>query len=77
MSSPIKAEEAALAAEPGSVKRAPGRPVMVNAYRLALLIVLLAIWQTAAGTLVPEFFISRPSAIFERLYEWAVRRRGE
>jgi NitT/TauT family transport system permease protein len=71
MSSPIKAEEAALAAEPGSAKRAPGRPVMVNAYRLMLLIVLLVIWQTAAGTLVPEFFISRPSAIFERLYEWA------
>jgi NitT/TauT family transport system permease protein len=72
MSSPVSAEEAALAEERGSKKCALGRPSVLYACRLALLIAMLVIWQAMSGTLVPEFFISRPSAIFERLHEWAV-----
>jgi len=67
MSSPVSAEEAVLAEERGSKKRALGRPSVLYACRLALLIAMLVIWQAMSGTLVPEFFISRPSAIFERL----------
>ncbi|WP_426955669.1 ABC transporter permease [Muricoccus radiodurans] len=36
-------------------------------YRLLLLVVLLLAWQFASGPLVPEFFISKPSAILAAL----------
>jgi NitT/TauT family transport system permease protein len=36
-------------------------------YRLVLLVVLIVTWQYASGRLVPEFFISKPSAILAAL----------
>jgi NitT/TauT family transport system permease protein len=36
-------------------------------YRLVLLVVLVAAWQFSSGRLVPEFFISKPSAILSAL----------
>ena len=40
----------------------------MTVYRLLLLAVLLAIWQVASGGLIPEFFISKPSAILQALW---------
>ncbi|MFC7557455.1 ABC transporter permease [Pseudoroseomonas wenyumeiae] len=37
-------------------------------YRLVLLVVLVAAWQFSSGRLVPEFFISKPSAILSALH---------
>jgi NitT/TauT family transport system permease protein len=39
-------------------------------YRLVLLIVLIAAWQFSSGWLVPEFFISKPSAILSALRDF-------
>lgn len=36
-------------------------------YRLLLAATILVLWQAVSGPVVPEFFISRPSAIFEAL----------
>lgn len=38
--------------------------------RLALLIVIVASWQFASGTLVPTFFISKPTEIVGHLWSW-------
>lgn len=43
------------------------RKVRLRFYRLALLVVILVGWEFAAGNLVAEFFISKPSAIFDAL----------
>jgi NitT/TauT family transport system permease protein len=37
-----------------------------------LLVAILAIWQFASGRIIPEFFISSPAAIYERLREWVL-----
>jgi NitT/TauT family transport system permease protein len=39
-------------------------------YRLVLLVVLVAAWQFSSGRLVPEFFISKPSAILSALRDF-------
>lgn len=44
-----------------------GQGARLNLLRLALLGVLLIIWQLAAGVLVSEFFISKPTAIAKGL----------
>jgi NitT/TauT family transport system permease protein len=41
-----------------------GRTARLQLYRLALLVAIIATWQLASGPLIPEFFISKPSAIF-------------
>ena len=51
------------------MKSAPGT-FRINALRLALLAVILIVWQVASGTLVPIFFISEPTAIAAQLYIW-------
>lgn len=59
--------------DPTSDSRVRGtRNWRMVAIRIALLCTLMIIWELAAGTVVPEFFISRPSAIFGRLSEWVM-----
>jgi NitT/TauT family transport system permease protein len=36
-------------------------------YRLSLAVAIVAAWQLASGTLVPEFFVSKPTAILAAL----------
>jgi len=43
------------------------RVSMINIYRGILLVAILLIWELCSGTIVPEFFISRPSAIARSL----------
>jgi NitT/TauT family transport system permease protein len=43
--------------------------------RLFVLVSILGLWQLSSGTIVPEFFISRPSEIFATLYGWAASGR--
>lgn len=47
-----------------------GDTVTVWAARAALLAVLLVLWEVAAGRWLDDTFVSRPSAIAERLGEW-------
>lgn len=39
--------------------------------RIALLVVLVACWQLASGRLIDPLFISKPTAIWDRLVGWA------
>lgn len=48
--------------------RSHGVDLKMGLYRLILLVVILVGWQLASGPLIPEFFISKPSAIFASLY---------
>lgn len=41
-----------------------------TAARLGLLAVLLGLWQLAAGRWIDEFFISRPTAVADILWQW-------
>lgn len=43
----------------------------IYALRVLLLVVIIGGWQLASGTVVKEFFISKPSVIVMRLWEWA------
>lgn len=45
-------------------------PLWINLLRIGLLAAILGAWQVASGWLVPEFFISEPSAIASQLYVW-------
>ncbi len=38
--------------------------------RLLLMAAILALWEFASGRLIEPFWISSPSAIFTRIYEW-------
>ncbi|MDM5333969.1 ABC transporter permease [Ureibacillus composti] len=38
--------------------------------RLALLVIILLLWELVSGTLVDKFWISEPSDIFQSLYTW-------
>ena len=38
--------------------------------RAALLVVLVVFWQLASGTLLPTFYVSSPSKVFEVLVRW-------
>lgn len=51
----------------GSRGRPMGRRLKLHLYRLALLVVVIGAWQAASGTIVPEFFISKPTAILASL----------
>ncbi len=42
------------------------------ALRVGLLTAILALWEGASGRVVPEFFISRPSAILRKLSGWVM-----
>lgn len=42
----------------------------VRVYRLALIVVVLAVWQAASGSLVDPFWISSPVAVFGTLVSW-------
>lgn len=46
------------------------RRLWVNLARLALVAGFLALWQVASGRWINVFFVSRPSAIAETLWEW-------
>jgi NitT/TauT family transport system permease protein len=39
--------------------------------RLLLVLTVLAVWQTVSGTLIPEYFVSKPTVILRNLWEWA------
>lgn len=41
-------------------------------WRIGLLVGTVVLWEVASGTLVREFFISSPSAIANRIEDWAV-----
>src|SRR5690606_14457604 len=57
--------------EPASASRTRStRKWRLTAIRVALLGTLMLVWELAAGPVVPEFFIRRPSAILARLWEW-------
>jgi len=43
-------------------------PARMAAYRLLLAFAIIAFWQLASGTLVAEFFVSKPSAIVAALH---------
>lgn len=47
------------------------RAMRLNLLRILLLVILFAGWEAASGTLVQQFFISKPSLIFARLWTWA------
>ena len=42
----------------------------INVFRLLLLAALLLGWQFASGTVIPTFFVSKPTAIAAQLYAW-------
>lgn len=53
--------------------RASAGSLRMAAYRIILLVVILAVWQMISGSIVPEFFISKPSAILASLWSKIVR----
>jgi NitT/TauT family transport system permease protein len=44
-------------------------PTSMWRYRVLLLLAILALWQFASGTIIAEFFISKPSAIGASLWQ--------
>jgi NitT/TauT family transport system permease protein len=44
-------------------------PASMWRYRVLLLLAILALWQLASGTIIAEFFISKPSAIGASLWQ--------
>ena len=48
------------------------RKVLVYVCQAAFGIVFLAFWQWASGRLIDPFFVSSPSAVFGKLYTWAM-----
>lgn len=52
-----------------------GATTTVTGLRLALLVVVVIVWQVISGRLVDPLFISKPTAIVGRLVDWA--RDGE
>lgn len=51
----------------------PSNAARMAIYRVVLLIVILCVWQTVSGALIPEFFISKPSAILASLWTKIVK----
>ncbi|MFF4241383.1 ABC transporter permease [Actinomadura geliboluensis] len=61
----------AVAAEPEAAPRSRrGGRWIVPAIRLTLVAGFLALWEFAAGRLIDEFFVSRPSEIWRTWLEW-------
>ncbi|MCM3568951.1 ABC transporter permease [Neobacillus mesonae] len=55
------------------VKISPIKEKMkLNGMRLALLVVILVVWELISGNLVDKFWISKPSDIFHALYTWFI-----
>jgi NitT/TauT family transport system permease protein len=48
------------------------RGIHVLLIRTAIMLALLCLWQFASGRLIDDFWLSRPSAVALRLYEWTV-----
>jgi NitT/TauT family transport system permease protein len=48
-------------------------PASMWRYRVLLLLAILALWQFASGTIIAEFFISKPSAIGASLWQKVAR----
>jgi NitT/TauT family transport system permease protein len=48
------------------------RRLRIIAIQIVLCAILFVVWQMASGTLVPKFFVSKPTLIFERLLEWTL-----
>ncbi|OUM90415.1 MAG: ABC transporter permease [Bacillus thermozeamaize] len=40
--------------------------------RLIILAAVLLLWQLSSGTIIDSFFISKPTEIFFRLYQWTI-----
>jgi NitT/TauT family transport system permease protein len=40
--------------------------------RIGILVFIIAAWQFSSGRLLDDFWLSRPSAVATRLYEWCV-----
>jgi NitT/TauT family transport system permease protein len=49
-----------------------GEWVSVWAWRIAIIVVGLSVWQYASGRWIKTFWISRPSDIWQQLVEWVV-----
>ena len=65
--------KAVSAARPHSTHARPAhRTLRLSAIRIVLLAAFLTLWEVASGRVVPEFFLSRPTAIFDRLYGWTM-----
>ncbi|WP_028850600.1 ABC transporter permease [Thermocrispum municipale] len=65
---PVEVDEAQVA--PARAKKRRRRWAMPLG-RLAIVVVLLVLWELSAGVVVDEFFVSRPSKIWEKWAEWA------
>jgi len=65
----VKTESGARDADRGTGLAAVSSPVMA-AYQLIFGIVLLVIWQAASVWLIDPFFISSPTEVLTRLWEW-------
>ena len=65
----VKTESGARDADQGGGLAAVSSPVMA-AYQLIFGIVLLVIWQAASVWLIDPFFISSPTEVLTRLWEW-------
>jgi NitT/TauT family transport system permease protein len=48
------------------------RSAKVLLIRIAIVVFIVAAWQFSAGRLLDDFWLSRPSAVALRLYEWSV-----
>ena len=46
------------------------RSFKLNAMRLLLLASIMGLWELSSGIIVPEFFVSKPSAIAKALGSW-------
>jgi NitT/TauT family transport system permease protein len=46
------------------------RSLKLNAMRLLLLAAIIGLWELSSGIIVPEFFVSKPSAIAKALGSW-------
>ncbi len=56
----------------GKRTKAVSRSLRLQLYRVVLFFAIIGVWQAASGTLIPEFFISKPSAIFASLRQQVV-----
>jgi len=48
-----------------------GTSATITALRLGLLVVVVVVWQIVSGRLIDPLFVSKPTAIVDRLIEWA------